>query len=148
VGLILELIQLKSKQKLFGLRGLCQEFSDSVNKNLNWNHWHHAIGGLIDNKISDCLVVKNNDDYLGMLIWSYFPCLISAELSATEICFYVSDKATGCGVKLLKKMIDICKEKNVKNINMAHFYNSDRVGMFYEALGFEKSEISYTFKIG
>lgn len=144
----MELVQLKTKQKMFGLRGLCQEFSDSVNKNLNWSHWHSAVGGLVDNKIAECFVLIDDKEYIGMLIWSYFPCLITAELSATEICFYTNDKARGYGVKLLNKMIEVCKEKNVINLNMAHFKENDRVGNLYRLLGFKMTEISYTLKVG
>ena len=144
----MELLKLSSKQKMFGLRGLCHEFAESVNKNLNWSHWHQAVGGLVDNKIADCYVLKNDSEYVGMLIWSYFPCLITQELSATEICFYTGDKARGHGLKLLNKMIDVCKEKKVININMAHFSGNERVGDLYKKLGFFQSEISYTLKLG
>ena len=144
----MELLKLSSKQKMFGLRGLCHEFAESVNKNLNWSHWHQAVGGLVDNKIADCYVLKNDSEYVGMLIWSYFPCLITQELSATEICFYTGDKARGHGLKLLNKMIDVCKEKKVININMAHFAHNERVGDLYKKLGFVQSEISYTLKLG
>ena len=144
----MELVQLTSKQKMFGLRGLCHEFAESVNKNLDWTHWHQAVGGLVDNKIADCFVLKHDMEYLGMLIWSYFPCLITKELSATEICFYTCEKARGHGLKLLNKMIEVCKEKNIINVNMAHFTGGERVGDLYKSIGFVQSEISYTLKLG
>lgn len=144
----MELVKLPSKQKMFGLRGLCHEFAESANKNLNWNHWHQSVGGLVDNKIADCYVLKKDAEYVGMLIWSYFPCLITQELSATEICFYTNEKSRGHGLKLLNKMIAVCKEKKVININMSHFINDDRVGDLYFKKDFIGNEKTYILRLG
>jgi len=144
----MELLQLTSKQKMFGLRGLCNEFAESINKNLDWKHWHKAVGGLVDNKIAECWVLNDDKEYIGMLVWSYFPCLVTQELSATEICFYTSEKARGHGMKLLNKMIEVCKEKKVINVNMAHFAGNERIGTMYNRMNFIKSEISYTLRLG
>ena len=71
------------------LHPLCIEFAKLAEKKLNWEHWHSAVGGLVQNKLASCLVLKDGNMIVGMLCWSYFPDLITAELSATEICWYI-----------------------------------------------------------
>lgn len=143
-----KIIQLKNKNQIFGLRALCQEFANITEKNLNWNHWFGTVGSLFNAKIADGLVVLSDNEYVGMLIWSYFPDLISGELSATETAFYVKPEfRTNVGSDLLDKMISICAEKEVINVNMSHFYDSERIGTLYKRKGFIQHETSYVLRV-
>jgi GNAT superfamily N-acetyltransferase len=137
-----EMKQLKTKNQMLGLRAVAHNFAEAINKKIDWKHWHSAVGGLVNNNIADCLVIVHENEFVGALIWSYFPDLITAELSATEIGWYVEPLHRGCGIDLLDKMIEICQSKGVKYVNMTHFTDS-RIGVVYERKGFKKYEISY-----
>lgn len=143
----MEIVKLKSRQQLFGLRGLTEKFAESVNKTLDWKHCQSVVGSLTECGMAEGYAIVHDKEYLGMLIWSYFPCIVSQELSASEIVFYVDSSIKGGGLKLIRKMIETCKDKKVVNINMTHFAGADRVGKFYVALGFEKTELAYTLKL-
>lgn len=139
---------IKNKQHFFICRGICQDFCDEINKKLDWTHCFNSVGGLIDAKIVECLVLKQNNNVAGIMGWSYFPDLISNELSATELAWYVSKEHRGLhGIKLLKKMIEICKQKKVLNINMAHFPKDKDIAKIYERLGFVPAEMFHTLRV-
>jgi GNAT superfamily N-acetyltransferase len=139
---------IRDKQHFFICRAICQEFCDEINKALDWTHCFNAVGNLIDAKMVECLVLKQNHNVVGILGWVYFPDLISNEFSATELAWYVSKNHRGWqGFKLLKKMIDICKKKNVININMAHFPKDKDVAKIYKRLGFKPAEIFYSLRV-
>lgn len=139
--------QLKKRNEIKPLEAICREFSNIANKTLDWKHWSNSVGALVNNNIADCLVLVSEKEIVGVLAWSYFPDLISAELSATEILWYVKPDHRGNGVNMLDKMIEICKGRDVINVNMAHFYEHDRVGKLYERKGFARHEVSYVMRL-
>ena len=107
------------------LKPLCEEFALLAGKELNWKHWHSAVGGLVQNGIASCIALKEGEDLQGMLIYSYFPDLISSELSATEMCWYIDPKhrSQSNAQMMLDMMEHEAREKGCKFLNMVSLEN-------------------------
>ena len=129
------------------LKPLCEEFASLVGKDLNWKHWHSAVGGLVQNGIASCIVLKDGDNMVGILAYSYFPDLITAELSATEICWYIKPQYRS--KKIANMMLDMmeteAREKECKNINLVCLDNdmAHIMERYYRSKGFCKIETSF-----
>lgn len=142
-----EIIFLKTKNKMKALQPLCEEFANLAGKELNWKHWHDAVGGLVQNGIASCIAIKDGEELVGMLIYSYFPDLITSELSATEVCWYIKKayRSKGNSKMMLDMMENEAREKGCKFLNMVHLEDkkSAVMGRYYRSMGFDKVETSY-----
>lgn len=132
------------------IKPLCEGFSESINKKLDWEFWSKSIKALCDNGIAKGLIAFNDDnEVIGMLVFTFFPDLISGELNSTEICFYVVPKyrKSTIAIELLDTMINFSKVKFVKNINLTHFSCDERISSLYERKGFVLFEKNYTLRV-
>lgn len=132
------------------IKPLCYEFSKSIDKKLNWNHWKKTVSALIENGVGKGIVSFNDkNNVTGMLVFMFFPDLITGELNATEMCWYVSPQHRGktVGIDLLDTMINLATDKKVSNINLTHLAEDNRVGEFYQKKGFKLFEKNYTLKV-
>lgn len=137
-----------TKKQMKDLKPICEAFADAAEKNLDWKHWHGAVGGLVQNGIAECLALYHNQDICGVLIWSYFPDLVSGELSATEALWYVKPENRGDkGTLLLLDMMEKkAKDKGVKTLSMVSMagLRDNALGAFYERRGLKKAETVYS----
>jgi|TARA_R100001163_G_scaffold2519_3_gene3907 predicted acetyltransferase len=142
-----EIVFLKTKKQMKALQSLCEEFAELAGKELSWKHWHSAVGGLVQNGIASCIVIRDDEDIVGILAYSYFPDLITSELSATEICWYIKPdyRSKDNAQMMLDMMENEAREKGCKFLNMVCLEN-DRtavMGRYYRSIGFDKVETSY-----
>lgn len=132
------------------IKEIAHAFASEIDKDLNWPHWSGAIKALIDNNVAEAVVVYDKrGEALGMLIYSIFPDLITSDQSITEIAWSVKKEARGgnLGLKLLDVMIERASFYKAKHINLTHFALDDKVGRFYQRMGFELTEKHYTKKV-
>lgn len=147
LGDSVEISFLKNKSSMKNLQPLCVEFAKMAEKKLNWKHWHSAVGGLVQNKLASCLVLKDGNVIVGMLCWSYFPDLITAELSATEICWYIDPdyRSPGNANLMINAMESEARIRQCKFINMVclESIRSKAMGRFYITMGYRPIEQSF-----
>ncbi len=86
---------------------------------------------------SDCLIIKEEDNLIGFVIYS----IIYDRAEIIDIIIEPSFRSKGYGKKLLKKAIEIIKDSNCLNITLeVSKENIVAIGL-YSSLGFRKKAI-------
>lgn len=128
------------------LKSMAYAFAVSTGRTLNFDHWHQSIKGLLEHGIADGCALVCDGNIVGALIWSYFPCLVSGELQATELCWYVDPDHRGKDAILMLDFMEVnARSKECKQINMVHLdvEGSDRIKRLYKIRGFSLKETAY-----
>lgn len=139
--------KINSAKELEIIKNLCLDFSNLYSKSMNWEFWQKHMGALINAKISECLIAKSNEKIKGFLLYTFFPDLLTGELTATEMYWYAEKNNSLIGVKLFNQFLINSKNKNAKKINVTHLTQTPEVGEFLKNKGFEKIEINYSLKV-
>lgn len=137
----------KQKYCLDVVKPLCFEFAEKIDKKLNWDYYSQTVGALIDAGVTEVLVFEDGNFPIGMLIYTYFPDLITGEMHATELAWYCKPNKVGAGVKLLDAMIANARQKECKQVNIVHMIDDDKVGGFLQKKGFNLYEKTYSLMV-
>lgn len=87
------------------------------------------------------IFVSGNDPVTGMIALLCYDHQFSGERTAFEIVWWVDPEARGDGVRLLREAEKWAKDSGAKAIQMVA--PNERVGSFYERLGYTPVETSY-----
>jgi RimJ/RimL family protein N-acetyltransferase len=89
-----------------------------------------------------CLVVSERAGrVVGMLGYVIFPHFLSGELVSGEVFWWVEPEERGEGLKLLRAAEECSRRNGAKFMQM--IAPNDRVGAFYERLGYRRVETSF-----
>jgi N-acetylglutamate synthase-like GNAT family acetyltransferase len=101
---------------------------------------------VINNSDGHVLVLEENGNLVGMIGIFIYPHQYSGERVATEFAWWVTPEARESGVKLLRKAESWAREKGAKSMIMVAL--TEKVGKFYERLGYHHIEDNYELRIG
>ena len=103
-------------------------------------------GNLIDHENGAILVIERDDMLVGMIGILCTVHFLSGELCAGEVFWWVTPGHRGDGVRLLKAAESWAMVRGAKTLQM--IAPTERVGQFYDRMGFTRIEMSYQKELG
>ena len=100
-----------------------------------------VMTNLIDCEAGTILTLENETTLVGMMGILCTPHFLSAEMCASEIFWWVTPGHRGDGVRLLRAAESWAKECGATKLQMVA--PNERVGRFYDRMGFKRIETSY-----
>ena len=100
-----------------------------------------VMTNLIDCETGTILALESESVLVGMMGIIYTPHFLSAEIYASEIFWWVTPGHRGDGVRLLRAAESWAKERGATKLQMVA--PNERVGRFYDRMGFTRIETSY-----
>ena len=100
-----------------------------------------VMTNLIDCEAGTILVLESESVLVGMMGILHTPHFLSAEICASEIFWWVTPGHRGDGVRLLRAAESWAKECGATKLQMVA--PNERVGRFYDRMGFKRIETSY-----
>lgn len=112
------------------IRNYIKEDINNINKlgRLLHNNYDFSL-----NDFSFCKVITEDNNIIGFVIYS----VIYERAEIIDIVIEPKKRKKGYGIKLLNKIIDIIKEKNVDNITLEVNQNNIPAINLYKKVGFE-----------
>ena len=100
--------------------------------------------------VNTTLLLENNGQVVGLISGKVIRLPLDTEWVYHEAVWYVRKQYRSGGIKLYKALEKYCKEQGIKKIIMVSMSNSkdDKLGRFYNRLGFQMMEKHYIKNIG
>ena len=105
-----------------------------------------VAGNLIDHEYGEILVLERDGMLVGMIGILCTVHFLSGELCAGEVFWWVTPGHRGDGVRLLKAAESWAVVRGAKKLQM--IAPTERVGQFYDRMGFTRIEMSYQKELG
>lgn len=129
------------------LAPLAEQFysSSDVLRTFDIEHFSALWRGFFESGIGVIFLLEQDGEIKGTIGGIAFKEAYSPDMLAQEFFWFVDPNSRGAGVKLYRAFEEWAKEKGCDEIRMVHLIDSmpEKVGAFYERIGYKKLEIHY-----
>ena len=133
------------------LMPIIEEFygSSKFLKNFNKNHCIGMWKKFIANNLGIIFLLIDKEEIVGFLAALKYPDILTGNLTATEMAWFVKESQRGKGLFLLKEFEKWAKSERCKSIIMVHLMDSmpKKLENIYQRMGYESVEIHHKKEI-
>ena len=144
-------IRLLTPDEVFKLAPLGRQFyaESALPGEFNSEHFSASISALMSAGMAEVLIAENETGVVGTFGAMFSEDLLTGDLTATELFWFVSPEQRTCGLRLFVAFEELAATRGAKRIHMVHLTNhcDDKLDKFLTRRGYRLLEKAFTREV-